>query len=315
MANTTRTQIPREVNNYYDKNLLIRAVPRLVYGLWGKESRIPANAGTNTIKFRRYVNLADATTPLTEGVTPPAATISTVEVTATYAQYGNYLTYTDVVSFESADSAIMDMTNVLGDNAGSTYNILTRNILEAGINVNYSGTGNTSRADLGATDIITSADIAAAVLELKIAHAKKLTSFVNPQTGINTTAILPAFIGLCHVKQSPTIKAMSGFVGVEKYGNRSMIHPQEIGMIEGVRVIETEEASEFTSTVTVYPFIILAEQAYGKTVVDGQSLTTIVKPIGFKDELDQVGSVGWKGTYVAKILNDDFMVRIESALV
>jgi len=314
MANTTRTQVTREVNQYYDKNLLARAVPKFIYGLWGQERNIPANAGTNTIAFRRYTNLSDATTALTEGTTPTAATVSVASVTAVYAQYGNFINYTDVVSFESMDNVLMEFSDLLGDNAGSTYNILTRNVLEAGINVNYSGSGNSARTDLASGDVITLSDIQDAVLELKVASASKITSYVDPQGNDTTQAILPAFIGICHVKQSSTIRGLAGFVDVTKYGNKSMIHPQEIGTIEGVRVIETEEASEFSSTVTVYPFLILAKDAYGKTVVNGQTLKNIIKPLGYNDELDQVGSTGWKGTYVAKILNDAFMVRIESSL-
>ena len=36
---------------------------------------------------------------------------------------------------------------------------------------------------------------------------------------------------------------------------------------------------------------------------------------GSSDPLDQRGSIGWKANVVAKILNQSWMVRIESALV
>jgi N4-gp56 family major capsid protein len=44
----------------------------------------------------------------------------------------------------------------------------------------------------------------------------------------------------------------------------------------------------------------------------------IVKPLGSSgssDPLDQRGSIGWKANVVAKILNQDWLVRIEHALV
>jgi len=86
--NTTRTQIPAEVNNFYDRTLLTRALPLLVHTRWAQIRDIPRNAGTKTIKFRRYANLTAATTPLSEGVTPEGSQLSVTDITATVAQYG-----------------------------------------------------------------------------------------------------------------------------------------------------------------------------------------------------------------------------------
>lgn len=88
MATTTRTQIPREVNNFYDRVLLERLRPYLQFLRFGQVRDIPRKAGTNTIKFRRYNALSPATTPLTEGVTPSGSQLSVTDVTATVAQYG-----------------------------------------------------------------------------------------------------------------------------------------------------------------------------------------------------------------------------------
>ena len=87
MAATTRTQITREVNNFYDKTLLRRAIPLFIFNKFAQVRDIPKNGGTNTIKFRRYANLAAATTPLTEGTPPGGSQLSATEITATVAQY------------------------------------------------------------------------------------------------------------------------------------------------------------------------------------------------------------------------------------
>ena len=104
MPNTTRTEIPAEVNNFYDRTLLERAVSLFVHLRWAQIRDLPRQAGTKVIKFRRYGNLTAATTPLTEGTTPAGSQLSVTDITATVAQYGDFITVTDIVSYESRRS-------------------------------------------------------------------------------------------------------------------------------------------------------------------------------------------------------------------
>lgn len=87
MADTTTTQIDSAVNNYFDRNLLVRAYPAFVHTRFAQVKDIPRN-GSNVIKFRRYTNLTAATTALTEGVTPVGSQLAKTDVTATVLQYG-----------------------------------------------------------------------------------------------------------------------------------------------------------------------------------------------------------------------------------
>ena len=67
--------------------------------------------------------------------------------------------------------------------------------------------------------------------------------------------------------------------------------------------------------VSVFGTIVLGEGAYGVTEVSGGGLQTIVKQkgsAGTADPLDQRSSVGWKALETAEILNQNYMVRIES---
>jgi len=67
----------------------------------------------------------------------------------------------------------------------------------------------------------------------------------------------------------------------------------------------------------VYATMILGMHAYGKTRVSGEALKNIVKPLGSggtEDPLDQRATSGWKATYVAKILNDSFITRVEHVI-
>ena len=88
---TTKTQIPDEVNVFYDRTLLEAAKPLLVHTKFGQVKDIPANSGTNTIKFRRYDRLATNTTPLTEGTTPAGTQLAVTDITADVLQYGKQI--------------------------------------------------------------------------------------------------------------------------------------------------------------------------------------------------------------------------------
>ena len=75
MSDTTRTEIPAEVNNFYDRTLLVKAVPAFLHNRFAQIRDIPANSGTDTVKFRRYGLLTAQTTALSEGVTPSRESI------------------------------------------------------------------------------------------------------------------------------------------------------------------------------------------------------------------------------------------------
>lgn len=66
----------------------------------------------------------------------------------------------------------------------------------------------------------------------------------------------------------------------------------------------------------IYSTLIIADDAYGTTKVAGGGLKHIVKPLGSggsSDPLDQRATVGWKATKTAKILVQQYILRIESS--
>lgn len=320
MSITTRNQIPREVSNYYDRTLLLRVVPRFVHLRWAQMRDIPRNGGTNTIKFRRYSNLAPATTPLTEGVTPAGSQLSVTDITATVAQYGDFITGSDVVQYETEDPILTETASILGDQASDTLDELTRDILVAGTNVFYAGTA-TSRATVASTDLIDATIIKKVVRLMKNNKARKMLEMLDATTGISTTPINSCYIALVHPNTTFGLKAIATFVPVEKYASQKNVMDGEVGAIDEVRFVESTNCKIFAGAgalgIDVYATIVLADQAYGATRITGEGLKNIVKPLGSAgtaDALDQRWTSGWKSTFVAKILNDAFLCRIEHAV-
>lgn len=326
MSNTTTTQIPAEVSAFYDRTLLDRALPLLTHLKWAQVRDLPKQAGTKVIKFRRYTNLTAATTPLQEGVTPVADQLSSTEITATVAQYGAYTQVTDVLTYQSEDPILMEAAELQGDQSGDTLDQLVRDVLCAGTGVVYSGTANVQTSDVAAGDVITLANLDTVIATLKANKAKKMTTQINVSTGYNSSPIRPCFIALVSpvigVKIRTLAVAANTWTPVEKYASQMGVMEGEIGSYQDLRFVETTNAKVKTGAGTglidVYCTLVLAQNAYGITRVSGEAMKNIVKPLGSAgtaDPLDQRATSGWKATFVAKILNEDFIQRVESAAV
>lgn len=316
-ALTTKTQVAN-VNAYYDRTLLKRAVPLLLHLKFAQVRDIPKN-NSDVIKFRKYSALSAAITALTEGVTPNGSQLAVTDSYATIANYGDYVTLTDKLKMETEDAIETEATQVLAEQAALTLDTLARNILSAGTTIQYASTA-TARNEITAAMKLTVSEVREAVRTMKNNKAKKLTSMVNASSGYNTTPVDACYVGIVHPNATYDLKSDSAFVPVEKYAGsvKGGVMPGEIGKLDEVRFIETTEAKVFTgeglSSADVYSTLILGANAYGITRISGEALKTIRKQLGSAgsaDPLDQRASIAWKATFVAKILDQLNMLRIE----
>jgi len=316
MANTTRTEIPIEVNNFYDRTLLERAVPAFVHNRFAQVRDIPANAGTNVIKFRKYGNLTAQTTALSEGVTPAGTALSVTDVTATVKYYGDYVTLTDRVLLETYDPILTETAEILGDQAGDSLDQLCRDVVAAGTTIQYASTA-VSDITVTAAMKLTREEVKEAVRTLRGNNAKPITSMIDPSTGYNTVPIGKSFVGIVSEDTAYDLDDATGWIPVEKYPSKAGVMPDEIGALGNVRFIMTTNAFEDTDGgvggIPVHYTIILAQNAYAQTRISGAALQNIVKPLGSAgtaDPLNQRMTSGWKAAYICKILTQGNLVVI-----
>jgi len=321
----TIATVPHAINNYYDRVLLERALPRLVHIRYGQIRDIPKNM-TNVIKFRKYSSLVAATTPLTESVTPVGSSLTITDITATVSQYGDYLSFSDFLQVTTLDPILVEAAEILGEQAGDTLDILCRNIITAGTAVQYSDVDspqtNAARASVAALDVISVVDLNKTIRDLKLENAKKITEMVSPNVAYATAPVDACFVGIVHPNISYTLTTLTGFTPIEDYASKANVMPGEIGKYKEIRFVETTNAKVFEDSgagaIDVYATMILGRDAYGISRIAGESLKNIVKPLGSSgtaDPLDQRSTSGWKASFVAKILQQLFMIRIESAMV
>lgn len=319
MANTSRTQIPVEVDAAYQRTLLMRVTANFVYTKWAQIRDIVRGAGTNMVRFRRYGNLTAATTALTEGVTPPGSQLSVTAVTASTSQYGDYVTLTDKVDMETQDPIITETTEILGDQASDTFDQITRDVLVAGTSVFYAN-GVGGRSSVAANVSLT--DYRKIARALRKNNAKKITSIISASDGVGTTPVRAGYVALITPDTHYDLKGLTGFIPVAAYpSTQTLVDPNEVGSLDEFRFVETSNGKVFTAagsgSVDVHADVILAQQAYGISRISGESLRQIFKPLGSAgsaDPLEQRQTVGWKATFVAYRLNENFMYRYEHAV-
>jgi N4-gp56 family major capsid protein len=326
MAPTTTSQVAPGTQAFYDRNLLTRAVPADVHGRFGQKRPIAKKNG-NQIKFRRYSALPAATTPLTEGVTPSGSQLSVTDLNATLAQYGDFIVLSDVVDMVNQDPVVTEATDVLGDQSGLTIDQVRRDVLVAGTNVAYAG-GVANRAALVAA--IVADDLDKAIRFLKNQNAKFIKEGIDGSDKVGSGSVRKAFIGLAHPDIEYVLEKIPGYRAVSDYGSKESVMEDEIGSYKNIRFVSSTNCKIFPDATTVatagfktsgsgkndvYATLILADNAYGVCPLAGAAMETIVKPLGSggsADPLNQRSSVGWKAMTTTKILNEAWMVRIES---
>jgi N4-gp56 family major capsid protein len=325
MGMNTLSNIPPAIQAYYDRNLLERAVPADIHGRFGQVRPIKMRSG-NQIKFRRYEALTVATTPLVEGVTPAGSSLTVTDVTATLAQYGDYVTVTDMVDMTNQDPVLTEAGMVLGEQGGTTIDQVRRDVLVAGTNVIY--TNGAARNTLNTT--ITAIALRTAIRALNRQNAKFVRDMVMATTGIGTSPIRPAYIGLVHPDTEAQLEQITGYTPTTAYSSAMKAEEDEIGAFRNIRFFKSTNGKVFinaglavgadgmisTGGVNndVYATLILGENAYGVCPLAGQAMQNIIKPLGSAgaaDPLNQRATSGWKATTTTKILNEAWMVRIE----
>lgn len=327
MPTTTITQVAPGVQAFYDRNLLARAQPAEVHGRFGQKRPISKRSG-NQIKFRAYSQLAAASTPLTEGVTPAGSSLAVTDITATLAQYGDFITLSDMVSLTNQDAVVTEATDVLGDQAGTTIDVARRDVLVAGGNPAYSGTATTRLTT--ATKLV-AADFDKAIRFLKSQNAKFIKeSGIQASDKVGTGSVRKAFIAIVHPDIEFDLEGIIGYKSVSDYGSQDGVIEDEIGAYKNIRFVSSTNAKIWAgggaagttvfknngANFDVYSTLIFGENAYGVCPLSGEAMNTYVKALGSAgsaDPLEQRSTVGWKATTTTKILNGAWMVRLESA--
>jgi N4-gp56 family major capsid protein len=305
MAVQTTGNLSAENKTFYDRTLLEAARPTLVHTKFGQERPIPQREG-QTIQFRRFELLNTATTALVEGVTPAGSDLTISTVTATPAQYGDYITVSDYIDWTGIDPVLTETAQIQGVQAGETLDELCRDVIVAGTTYRRAN-GRTNRSDITSGDLINATELRKLRRTLRKNKAKPAEGgyfplIVSPDTHYD-------------------LQGMSEWLAMAENSKPEQLESGQVGRIYQFKVYETEKAKvysgEGSGSIDVHGSLALGANYFGNVKISGHSMETIMKPLGSggtEDPLNQRATCGWKATYVAVRLNENFAARLEHAV-
>ena len=290
--------------------LLMTAYPTLIYTKFAQKRTLPEKNG-DTIVFRRYSKLDTVPIPLVDGRTPPGAPLSATDIKARVSFYGNFVTITNQVQLTVEDKVLNEAATLLSQNLAQTLDEVTRDVLASTTSVLQCANGIN-----GSTPTeLTKADIDAGVQTMLGLDAKMISKVVTGTNAYATSPTRPAFWGYLDAGLIDDIEAVAGFQNTANYSSQQTVLDSEWGSTGNVRWLYTSAGSVSDATPAVYNNIIVGQEAYAVVHLKSETGDFYIEPLGSggsTDPLHQRGTVGWQHPFVARILNDSFMLNLMS---
>lgn len=291
-VSATDTEVQKPVNVMYEQMLLRNARPLAPYFAGTKPGVLQKNAGTATIKWRRYNTSADNSSGVSPSTTAlseltgnasymqgrSSATVHFSDVTATVSKYGQFFILNEEVDTFLPNGTMSGITQTMAITAGRSMNQLQRDVVEDNATLVYAG----GAASDGAVESkISAGSIASVINTLTKNSGMPFAPMATGSENIGTVPLLPAYWGICHPDVAYDVANLTGFTSVEKYAGQVDTLPGEFGAygVGGyvVRFVQTPEASvdadsgatltsqglNGTSSVDLYTTVIYGQEAVG----------------------------------------------------
>lgn len=349
VSNFTST-VQGPVNFVFMRGLLSAARKKLPFFNGTLPGALEKKGGSASVKWRRIENLAAVTTAISEhtengpavfGMGRNTVKPTITDITKAIAKTGNAILLTEEIDLFNINSGTMQLMETLGANAGESLNGFMRVEFDNATLVRYaSGAANKSAV----ISDMTAGDVRWAVNKLDRNSAMKQFSMGTGNRNVNTSTVRESYFGICHPDVEQDIRDISGFIGVEQYGGYTETLVGEFGAVQGVRWVATEIApietgAGTTSTSNVFRGTsvdtndLYTSYVYGKEAVGSIGLgenhakeiymmydrVPTVELIshkpgssGIADMFNEMGSIAWKAWFGGKILNGNWIVKIQT---
>lgn len=281
------------------KKVLENFEPNLYFYSMGEKPTVPG--GYNVVQWAKpsQLTVSAASAAITEGVTPTSTSFTYASITASPTQYGLYVEVSDRLLKVDPINILGHAAKELGNNIARVVDKVIQSELALGTTVLYASTA-TNRAGVSSTMVLSATDIRDA--------ATKLAANDAPEIGMGYVAVAHPFV----VGDLKAETATGTWIDSHKYAQPSEIFRGEIGSIYGVRIVQSSAVDTFSSTTTVYPTYVMGKGAYG--VTDFSAIETVYTGPGWNsDPLKQRSTVGVKVDFAARILQQNALLRLESA--
>ena len=322
--------------------ILAHAVPWLCLGMSGDQKKMGKNQ-SDTVIYRRWLPKGGSTGSATsintwdvdanahivsEGVTPTAETMAPQDISVQLQQYACLYSYSDKTAVLYEDNIPMEMKTQVGERMGLVREKIDYGVLKSCTNKFYAGGSSRAAVD----EVISLSLLRAVTRSIKGNRGKAVTKVLAASPDYNTAPVEQGYLVFCHTDCENDVRNLPDFTKVVEYGgNRKPMHDQEIGAVENYRFIVSPELdpilaggasvgstgliSAGASNVDVYPYIVIAADAWANVALRGmESFDVIHIPHDQKDKNDPLGQRGYVGAKfwsAAFIQNDGWMAVLE----
>lgn len=270
---------------------------------------VDPNMPGSSIKLYIHDDLAVATTPLNELSDPDAVALpNPTSITVTPQEYGNVSIASIKANAQSFADVPVYQRNAIAYNMRDTLDVLVREVLSAGTNVQYGG-DKASTATLTAADVLSAGDVRKAVTTLRKNAAPGRMGDLY-------------WCGI-HPSVSADLRASTGsgsWQDLHKYAAPGEFWPGAVGVFEGAYFVETarmksaadgadiDGAGAGTTLATVHRTIFAGKEALAEAVVIEPEVRIGVVP----DKLNRFFPLGWYGNLGWSRFREKCLVRVET---
>ena len=316
--------------NKFKGQILKHAVPQECLSKSGRQVKFPKNS-SDTYVARRWIPYgATASVPnqffgsttavdrgnamvtahqTQEGVTPTPDSIVPQDTQVVMQQYSCLYGFTDKTYDMYEDDIPQAMIQQIGERVTLVNEMIIFGVLKACTNVYYGGTG-TSRATVNGG--ISLPMLRKIGKNLMANHGGMVTSVLNAGAKFGTDPVAAGFLVYSSTDLEPDIRDLPNFIPAEKYASgtpmanelgkcerfRFITSPELVAILDGGAAIgSTGLQSNLGTSIDVYQFVVVAENAYSQIAVRGtDTLDPTFLPPGQKSKSDPHGQRGYAGT-------------------
>lgn len=313
--------------SFYDTLLLIRGQYELVHQVPVFQKTLQRRSG-KTMIWRRFEALSLATVALTEGENPAGRSKTKTDVSALIAPYGDFIEDSDMIASTQPESQTTENVELLGQQRGESFDQIYRDMYTSATQIVYAnGTSN-----ITVSEIIDKNDLDRAYRLIRNNKAKTFTPMIMASQNIGTGPVMPGYWGMCHEDVAFDLRHTADFLLVSEYAGKGGVIAGEFGAdknglrflaspngyklagVTGVTIAGTD-VKNTGGFVDLYSIFLVGQQAVAGVSLAGGNGGIIRKELGSagaSDPLNMKQTVGWKQYDARAILNQNFLLKIQT---
>lgn len=298
------TAIPQAVRDFYSREVLFQAQPRLRFAQFAKVKRDLQAVRGKSIVFVKYGNLTGGGSLEESDVLTPEG-MTTSEISIPVKEQANSVQVTEYLLRTSLLDVLGDASKLLASNMAVVLDGQFRDTVLQTTNAVY-GNGATSAATMTSTSVFNTKTVKDAVETLATHNAPRING--------------DYYVCIAHPHQLRQLRDDSNWINANTYMGRRQLYIGEVGMYEGCIFIETTQMPKLNAAQLAAKYgggISITEGYEAVFFGDNAFAWGIALDVELRDdgvvELGRKHTLGWYGIWGTGIIEEGNIVKALTA--